>query len=110
MFVSDKVVGLFQLSKDYVDEMKAELAKVKVERDAAVLELATTKANFSWATSQINDLQFQNKALMEKAYGVRVPVPEIVRPRNTPLEAAQDIFNDMGDDMAKKLGLPTFSN
>lgn len=110
MWLSSKFVELVQVSKDNADSMRTELAKVTLERDLAKSELLTLRANFQWATVQINDLQNQNKALMERAYNIRVPVPEIVRPPANFPKFDSNLFNDMGDDMAKEQGMPLYGD
>ncbi len=111
MFLSARFLDLIQVSKDNADDSRAQIARLTAERDAAKTELVTLRANFQWATTQINDLQYQNKALMEKAYGIRVPVPEIVRPiAAMPNFNVSDLFNDMGDDQAKLEGLPVYGD
>lgn len=61
---------------------------------------------------QWNQLQAENKALMEKAYNIRVPVPELVRSMAKAQELGLDAFSleDMGDDMARKLGFPVYDD
>lgn len=108
MWLSKRFIELVQVSKDNADSMRTELAKVTAERDAAKSELLTLRANFQWSTVQINDLQNQNKALMEKAYNIRVPVPEIVRPTGNVPKFDSNLFNDMGDDAAKEHGYPMY--
>lgn len=111
MWISDKFLELFNINRESFDLLKGELVKAQIERDVIKAELITTKANYAWLTTQVNDLQNQNKVLLEKAYNIRVPVPEIVR--NLPLPAIDfhsDLFNDVGDDMAKKLGFPVLDN
>ena len=62
---------------------------------------------------QVNSLQLERTALLEKAYGIRVPAPEVVRvPYVGAAPAATDDFSfeDMGDKMAKKYGFPIFDS
>lgn len=110
MFISARFLDLIQVSKDNADDQRATIAKLTAERDAAKQELLTLRANFQWATTQINDLQYQNKALLEKAYNIRVPVPEIVRPASTMPNNfnINDLFEDMGDEQAKREGMPLY--
>lgn len=112
MWLSKGFIDLVQVTKDNADNMRTMLAKVTAERDAAKQELLTLRANFQWATTQINDLQYQNKALLEKAYNIRVPVPEIVRPvSNMPTGFnVSDLFEDMGEDAAKMQGMPLYDS
>lgn len=112
MWVPEKVVEWFHLSKDYVDTMREELAKVRAERDSAVGELATTKANFAWITGRVNALEMERAQLLEKVHGIRVAVPEITRARvglPTVMEIDNSIFEDMGEDQASKHGFPLYA-
>ena|SRR3990167_3207556 len=106
MWVPKEVADWFKISKDSVDILREELAGVRVERDLLKAELATTKANWDWLRIQVNTLQFERAALMQKVYGTQVPVPEIARVGIEPREFS---FDDVGDDVAHKLGLPTYN-
>lgn len=108
MWVSSKFSNWFQVSKDAVDELKQELASVKAERDLLKTQLLVTQNNFEWVRNQINTLQFEKTALIERAYNIKLPAPEITR-QPTRDEIAKDFsFDDIGDDLAKKFGLPTY--
>lgn len=111
MWVPEKVVEWFHLSKDYVDGMREELAKVRAERDAAVGELATTKANFAWLAVRVNALELERGQLIEKVHGIRVAVPELTHARVRPNVADIDtsIFEDMGEEQAGKYGFPSYA-
>ena len=111
MFVSDKVVGLFQIAKDTVDELRLELGTVKAERDLLKTQLTVSQTNFDWLRVKVNQLEFENKALLQKAHGIQVPVPEITRQSMN----GQDLnrvasMEDMGDTMARSFGLPAYDD
>lgn len=110
MFLSKQFLNLIQVTKENADSAREQIAKLTAERDAAKTELLTLRANFQWATTQINDLQYQNKALLERAYNIRVPVPEIVRPVSTMPNNfnVSDLFEDMGEEQAKAQGMPLY--
>jgi hypothetical protein len=61
---------------------------------------------------QVNTLQLERTALLEKAYNIKLPAPEIAR---TPV-MGQDIkmedfnFEDIGDKLAKQYGFPAYDN
>lgn len=109
MFVSNKLLGLFHIAKDHVDDMKTELAALRVERDAQTRELASTKVMNDWLRMKVNQLEIERAQLLAKAYGIHTQVPEIVQRPNrqvSPLEAID--FDDMGDKKAQELGLPLY--
>lgn len=110
MWLSGKLVDLFNISKETVQAQREELAALRVERDTLKFQLQVSHNTSDWLKAQVNTLQYERVALLEKAYGVRTPVPEIVR---APIMGAQmrsdEIsFDDMGDTLAKKLGFPTY--
>lgn len=111
MFVSDKVVDLFQIAKETVDELRLELGTVKNERDLLRTQLIVAQTNFDWLRAKVNQLEFENKALLQRAHGIQVPVPEIMRQSVN----GQDLnrvasMEDMGDELARKFGMPTYSD
>ena len=110
MWVPSRTFELFHISKDTVDSLREDLAAVRAERDGLKSQLATTQANFEWIRVRLNALEFERAQLLEKAYGVKVPVPEIVRSHGTPLGLPANLFEDMGEPAAKELGLPSYGN
>lgn len=114
MWLPRHVYDLFQVSKESADALRTELATVRAERDALKLSEATAKTNFNWLTLRVNALEVERAQLIKKAYNIDVAVPEIVRTSNQRanasniLELTSTLFEDVGDPMAKELGLPTF--
>ena len=112
MWLSSKVFGLFEVAKESVSALREEVAALRVERDALRTELISVKSNWEWSRVKINQLEYERAALLEKAYNIKLPVPEIARTAsNYDLESfSQFAFEDLGDETAKKLGLPTYDN
>ena len=96
------------VAKQAFSELREDLAAVRAERDALKNQLATLQTNFDWLRLQWNQMQFENKALLERAYGVRVPTPELARKADQSQFNLQDLFNDVGDETAHTLGLPLY--
>ena len=113
MWVPKAVADWFQISKESVDALREELAATKAERDVLRNQLTFTQVNFDWLRIQTNALQMERTALMEKAYGIKIPAPEIVQsmPKNDPtFDPKQFSFEDMGEDLAKRLGFPKYEH
>ena len=112
MWLPAKIVDWCGLNAELVRNLQAELAVSRAECAAAKLQLGITQSNFSWLTNQVNALQAERAQLLEKAYNIRVPVPEIMRTATSPrLPAITDeLFEDMGDEMATKLGIPSYTS
>lgn len=91
-----------------------DFAKVRSERDTFRDELAKANILNDWLRMQINTLQMERTALLEKAYNIRTPAPQIARTPvmgETNAISMDDLsFEDIGDAMAKKLGLPVYGN
>lgn len=107
MWLSPKIFGILEVAKDSVDEVKRELAAVKAERDALKTNLSVLTIQSDWLRMQVNTLQIERTALMERAYGIRVPAPEIIRKSKQPT-AEEFSFDDIGDEAAKALGMPLY--
>ena|SRR5437867_1134482 len=111
MWVPSKVVDWFYISKQTVETLREDLAATRAERDSLKLQLASSQNHFDWLRIRVNALEVERAQLFEKAYGLKVPVPEIVRQTSPTQDAlTQFSFDDMGDKMAKSLGLPTYDN
>src|SRR5258708_7155729 len=83
MWLPGKAFDLFKISRDTVDHQREELATVRSERDGLKAQLAVTQANFEWLRVRINSLEAERAQLIKKAYGIDVPVPEVVRTPST---------------------------
>ena len=105
MFISNRVFDLFDVNKGALETLKEQLTEARTELAATKSELATTKANFAWITGRMNTLEYENKVLMEKAYGVKIPAPQfVVAPKQDPNFIKDFGFDDVGDTVAKQLG------
>lgn len=107
MWVPKSFVSLFATSHE-------ELAKTKAERDTYRDELAKSQILNDWLRMQVNTLQMERTALLDKVYGIKIPAPQLEKaypPReNDPFSIENVDFEDIGDTMAKKLGLPVYGN
>lgn len=104
------VFGILEVAKDTVDGTKRELAVAIAENVLLKQQLTKADLQLDFLRMKVNQLEAQNAALLDKAYGVKVPVPEIARKPKAPSPDGVnfDFFNDVGDEMARKLGLPTY--
>jgi predicted nuclease with TOPRIM domain len=113
MFIPKAVFDLFQISKAAVDSQREELVVLRTERDALQHQVEFLQNSFDWLKMRVNALEVERAQLIEKAYGMKLPVPEIARSndfRKTLEQMSTALFTDMGDDEARKQGLPTFDN
>ena len=111
MWLPDKAFDLFKISQESVNELRAEVLALRSERDILKQQLITTNSNFEWLRLRVNQLEVERAGLLEKATGIKTAVPEIVRTAS-PLDNMINSFSfeDVGDTMAKKLGLPSFDS
>lgn len=111
MWVPEKVVQWLNVSLDTVNALKEKNSALEAERDALKNELSHLKINFDWLRVQVNQLQAERTSLMEKAYGIKVPAPQIARQEVRAFPDQETFsFEDIGDELAKKLGFPTYNN
>lgn len=111
MWVPASVVEWFHISKQAVESLREEVAALRAERDALRLQLASSTNHFDWLRIRVNSLEVERAQLIEKAYGIKIPVPEVVRSTSPTQDMINQFsFEDMGDDMAKKLGLPVYNS
>ena len=101
-----------EVAKAAIQDLREELVAVRTERDSMRMELQSARVNIDWFRMRFNQLEAENKALVERAYDIKLPVPELQRvSTRTPESSLVNFsFSDMGDDMARKLGLPTYDD
>lgn len=111
MWLSNQIFDLFQISKEAVDALREELAATRAERDVLKHQLTVTQTQFDWLRLRVNALEHERAQLIKAAYNINSPVPEIVR---TPSDVEQAMnsfsFEDVGEDLAKRLGLPVYNS
>lgn len=89
--------------------MREEAAVAKAETVLLKQQLTKADIQLDFLRMKVNQLEAHNAALMEKAYHIQVPVPEIARKSNqSPDSINFDFFNDVGEEEARKLGLPLY--
>lgn len=96
---------------DILGFAKEDLAAMRAENRLLTSQLIIAQTHLDWFRLKVNDLEYQNKALLEKAYGIKVPAPEIVRSAPT-LDPSYDprnfSFEDIGEDVARLVGQPSY--
>src|SRR3990167_1101639 len=110
MWLSPKIFSILEVSKESVDSLRSELQVAKAERDLLKDQLKNQTILSDFLRMQVNSLQMERAALMEKAYNIRVPVPELARTSSlqSPISIEDFSFTDIGDEAARKLGLPIY--
>lgn len=84
MWLPQSFVNIFTDTRD-------ELIKVRTERDNFRDELAKANILVDWFRMQVNQLQAERSGLIERAYNIKLPVPEIVRASK--MASMEDIFS-----------------
>ena len=104
MWIPNHLVSLFGWNIELVRTLQSDLASLRTERDALKQELTSTQIMSDWLRIQFNDLQAQNKGLLEKAYNIKLPVPELQNRPTIQTQLPPFSFDDPGDDVARTLG------
>jgi len=97
---------------DLLSGNKEELVKLRTERDLFRDELSRANIFNDFLRVQINTLQMERSQLLKSSYGINVPTPLLEKApaiRNEDHSQPDFTFDDIGDDLAKKLGLPTYN-
>lgn len=109
MWVPTKLADLLGINLEHLKTLQSDLAVVRAERDLLKVSLASTQTTSDWLRMKVNQLEFQNAALLEKAYNIKVPVPVVQRKVTLDPEIDPQNFNfdDIGEELAKEHGLPS---
>lgn len=110
-WLSNGLVSLVQISKETVDELRITVSTLAHENRILNDQLRKAEITSDWLRMKVNQLEYERTAFMEKAFNIKVPVPEITRqPTVDPTFDPKNFsFEDVGDPLAKTLGLPTFN-
>lgn len=107
MWIPTQLIEWIEVSKEAYQDLKSENSALKAELATVKTDLVATRINADWFRMKINDLELTNKALLERAYQIQLPVPTIVReqPRDpNPYKLPLAIFDHIDDETAKALG------
>jgi hypothetical protein len=89
--------------------LQEELIKVRTERDMLQKELQAQQINSDWFRMKVNTLELERAGLIKKAYNIDLPAPEIMKvAKEEPFPGKQDLFGDLGDEVARTLGYQTY--
>jgi chromosome segregation ATPase len=124
MFISSKVADWVtslqkaadvnaEATKSAIQDLREELVAIRTERDILRQELTAAKLSADWLRLRFNQLEMENKQLLQKAYNITLPAPALQRvsPQVAdPFEKASALFEDVGDEMARKLGFPVYGD
>lgn len=112
MWLSHRLVGILEVAKESVDDLREQCAVLRAERDLLKDQLRAAQINSDFFRMQINSLQMERAELLRKAHGITVPAPQIQK--RLEMDPAFDpnnfSFSDVGDEVARKLGLPTYDD
>lgn len=110
MWIPRPVIDLFGVSADLVKALQSDLAVSRAECDLLKQQLLVTQNNFEWIRTKVNQLELERAQLLAKSYGVAVPAPQIERrvQVDPALDPRNFSFDDIGDEAAKRVGLPTY--
>lgn len=104
MWIPGRLFDLLNSNRDEVTKLRSELDSVKSE-------LTRSQILSDWLRLQVNTLQLERQQLLQKAHGITVPAPLIEKApvKSEELSIKDFSFDDVGDELAKKLGLPTYN-
>ena len=110
MWIPQAVFQLFRISEDTVTSLREENAALRAEQRLLSDQITNLKITADWLRIQHNQLSFERTALLNKVYGINTPAPELAKqPIVDPSwDPKQFSFDDVGEELAKKLGLPSY--
>lgn len=111
MWIPNSLVEYLKISKDATDAQRIELQEARAENKLLTSQLLVAQSNFDWLRMRVYQLELERAELIGRAYGIKTAVPEIIRKPDPFFETLNQFnFDDMGDEAAKKLGLPVYSD
>ncbi len=107
MWIPTKLSNLLGLNVETVKQLQIDLAAIRAERDLLKIQLAVTQNTLEWIRTRVNSLEYERAALLDKAYGVKTPVPELAhQAKMHPGMIERDFsFDHIDETTAKKLGI-----
>lgn len=114
MWVPEKVIDWFttlnesaESAADNLSYLREELSATRAERDTIKVQLIINQTQFDWLRMRVNQLEYERAVMLEATTGLKFSSPMIAReapPPTTPHFTPEFSFDDMGEDIASKLG------
>lgn len=105
MWIPTKLVDLFSANADIVRTQQAEIAVLRADRDNLKIQSAITQNTLDWLRIKVNQLELERAGLIEKAYNIKLPAPEIISRPSVQRDMTEFTFDDERDSIALKHGL-----
>lgn len=96
------------LNRKVYDDLRDKLVAAEAEARGQAGALRTVQANLDFMRVRLNQLEQERAILIERMFGVKVPVPEIVKvadPFDNHKFNEVFSFEDVGDERAAQLGI-----
>lgn len=111
MWLSKQVVDFFKISQESFQGLREDLAALRAERDALKQQVTSANLVNDWLRMKVNTLEAERTQLLDKAYGIKVAAPQLVKaPVMTKEKLDEFTFDDIGEQVARTMGLPSYDN
>lgn len=95
MWFPSKAFDVLKIATESVQALREENSSLKAKLASIETELIGVKINSDWLRLQVNQLQLERTGLIEKAYSIRLPVPELQKAPRMPKDIfSQALFED----------------
>jgi hypothetical protein len=108
MWVPSKVITWLTNFQEAAQGIREDNAALHAENMNLKVQLATSQNQFDWLRQRVNALEFERAQLIKVAYKIDIPVQEIVRNVTDQIKMDAFAFEDIGDEAARAIGLPTY--
>lgn len=105
MWIPKTLVDLFSANAEIVRTQQAEIAVLRAERDGLKVQSAVTQNTLDWLRVKVNQLELERSGLIEKAYNIKLPAPEIISRPSVQRDMTEFTFDDERESIALKHGL-----
>ena len=98
------------ISSAVFESLVADRAKAEGKSHAQELEVVALKGTMEWMIVRLNQLEHERAVMIQQYMGVRIAAPSIESTRSevesaTFMNTSADLFSDVGDAEANRLGL-----
>ena len=93
------------LSRNAYNDLRDERVKSQIEVAALTQVNAQLNAHIEWMRVRLTQLEFERAQLLKRYMNIDIPTPSFEAPADHPDPNETFSFNDVGDEIAKKLGI-----
>jgi hypothetical protein len=93
------------IARDIYDSLNESRIRAEARERLLEAQITTLNAHLEWMRVRLTEMSFERAGMLKRYLNIEVPVPSFEHEPDHPDPNQTMDFSDVGDEMAKKLGI-----